>query len=316
MKRFLFALIFLVSCTSSKRSLDEYMKDNGKVKVLASTEMIQDVVKRVGGSYVDTSVLIKSGIDPHSYELVKGDEEKIDRADLLFYNGLGLEHGLSLQQCLKSHPYALAVGSYVQKKYPDKILYKSGVIDPHIWLDISLWKEIIDPITEALSEKDPVHSQLYHRNAESLKEEFLQRHEEILEKLYQVKEETRYLVTSHDGFSYFVRGYLSTDKDENWHERCMAPEGLAPEGQLSLHDIERVVRYILTWNIQVIFQESNVNVDALRKIADACKKQGKEIRISKKPLFGDTMQESKAGYIGMIEHNAEVLFQEWNLSDG
>ena len=88
----------------------DWESPNGKVKILSTTQMIDDVVGQIGGDRVDHICLIEGEIDPHSYELVKGDDEKIGFAQLFFYNGLGLEHGASLHYQIAQHPHAVDSG--------------------------------------------------------------------------------------------------------------------------------------------------------------------------------------------------------------
>ena len=80
--------------------------------------MIDDLVEQVGGEYVDTTVLIKGGFDPHSYQLVEGDDEKFAFADVIFCNGVGLEHGPSLQHYLKTHPKVVFLAIASGRKIP------------------------------------------------------------------------------------------------------------------------------------------------------------------------------------------------------
>ena len=137
----------------------------------------------------------------------------------------------------------------------------------------------------------------------------LQAHLEVEQELHQVPADKRYLVTSHDAFHYFTRAYLR--EEAAWEERCVAPEGLAPEGQLSCRDIQRVVDHLCQHKIAVVFPESNVSRDALKKITSSC---GHKVRICSAPLYGDAMGMPGSGadsYLGMIRHNAKVLGEEW-----
>ncbi len=150
-----FLAISLLCFSCAKRNtlspFREWMKDNGKIKVLSTIAQIGDLAAAVGGDQVDCLVLIPKELDPHSYELVKGDGEKLQRADLILYNGLGLEHGAGLSALLKQSPKAVALGFEIQKLAPNKILEKDGVIDPHIWMDVSLWKLSLQSIVEKIS---------------------------------------------------------------------------------------------------------------------------------------------------------------------
>src|SRR5579872_4447872 len=73
---------------SSKNRLNEWMKESPRVKILSTTAQIGDLAEEIGGERVDGWVLIQGDLDPHSYEIVKGDDEKLARAQLIFYNGL------------------------------------------------------------------------------------------------------------------------------------------------------------------------------------------------------------------------------------
>src|SRR5579871_5638784 len=92
-------LLFLWGCSNSTApsAMDPWVEQNGKLKVLSTTAMIDDVVRQIGRERIDHLPLIMGEIDPHSYELVKGDDEKLSMATLIFFNGLGLEHGASLR---------------------------------------------------------------------------------------------------------------------------------------------------------------------------------------------------------------------------
>lgn len=285
--------------------LKEWMQDSEKSRVLCTTAQIGDVVSAIGGDRVKTWVLIQGDLDPHSYELVKGDDEKLFRSDLIFYNGLNLEHGASLASSLKSSPKAVAVGDEVAKRHPDAILKRGNVIDPHIWMDISMWKLTVDPIVESLSRVDPEGASYYSENARMLSKEMDAIHQKILDSLHQVPENKRYLLTSHDAFRYFARSYLAEKGESDWHKRFASPEGLAPDGQISPVDIQRMVDYLREHQICVLFPESNISRDSIKKIAMSSQELGFEVRVCNEPLYGDST--SGHTYFDMMQKNAEVI---------
>ncbi|MFZ0565379.1 MAG: zinc ABC transporter substrate-binding protein [Chlamydiales bacterium] len=310
MNPFIFIILFLfslfVGCSPLPSRDASWLQRNEKLKVLTTIGMIHDLVREIGGEEVDSMPLIRGGLDPHSYELVKGDDEKFARADLIFYNGLGLEHGLSLRQNLEDNPKAVAVGEALLEKDPSLILKLDGQYDPHIWMDIALWMHTIDPIVDALSRKDPAHAPLFSERGERLKYEMALADQKIFALLQAIPEEKRYLVTSHDALNYFSRHYLSNVDDDDWQERCKAPEGLAPNAQMSLVDIIDMVSHIESYGVSALFPESNVNRDALRKVAHAVKSRGIAIELSQECLYGDAMKEGDS-YLEMIAHNARVI---------
>lgn len=323
----LWTLFCLTACNSSNRANDwkQWKQDNGKLKVLTTTAMIADLVEQVGQEHVDVLALIKGELDPHSYQLVKGDDEKFSSADLIFFNGLGLEHGPSLQQQLYQTSKATGLGDQLQKKHPEKILHYKNQIDPHIWMDITLWVQTIPFIVEELSRQDPAHADDYRKNGEKLSENLLAANREIHDLLAKIPAENRYLVTSHDAFNYFTRAYLSTPAEileNSWHERFAAPEGLAPESQLSATDIQEIILHLAKHRIHVVFPESNVSKDSIRKIVQAAKEKGLNVHIADTYLYADSMGKPGSdadSYVKMIIHNAKAialyLSQEKNHDD-
>jgi len=289
------------------------MEPNGKIKVLCTTAMIHDLVLQVGGEHVDSLTLIKGELDPHSYQLVKGDDEKFSHASLIFFNGLGLEHGPSLQNVLHHNQKAVGLGDALLLNYPDSILYYRGQLDPHIWMDISLWEKTLPYILGALIAKDPAHAETFKDNAQKLSLKMRQAHEETAAQMQEIPQKKRYLVTSHDAFQYFVRAYMASDEERkqgNWTVRCTAPEGLAPESQLSVAEIQALIEHVARYRIQVLFPESNVSKDSIRKIVAAGKAKGLDLKMANEVLYADAMGPpgSQADtYLGMIQYDANVI---------
>jgi manganese/zinc/iron transport system substrate-binding protein len=316
-------LIFsLTSCgreasNSTPSPLEEWITATDRIRVLSTTAMIDDIVGRVGKDRIVHIPLISGEIDPHSYELVKGDDEKLARARIIFYNGLGLEHGASLRYQLESHPHAVAVGEAVKSSDPDQIIYVDHQSDPHIWMDIALWSEIIPSIVEALSIVEPESRSFFQANGDELQSQMLEMHKQVAQELQQVPEAKRYLVTSHDAFNYFTRAYLATPDETTqaeWQIRFEAPEGLAPDGQLGATDIQQIVEHLSLYKIQVIFAESNVSRDSLKKIINACQRKGLTVTIAQGVLFADAMGGIGSGaetYLNMVRHDADVLIAAW-----
>lgn len=319
----LIAIGLMSSCSSDQRNkrqaqFEQWIQNNGKVKVLSTTAMIDDLVKQIGGEYVDHLTLIGGELDPHSYQLVKGDDEKLAFAQIIFYSGLGLEHGPSLHQYLIRNPKAVALGDKIEQLDPKSIVYVHGQKDPHIWMDISLWAKPIPFIVEALSQRDPAHAAYYQANGQKLENEMKEAHQQVKDIMHQVPAQHRYLVTSHDAFNYFARAYFSEEGEVasgEWEKRFAAPEGLAPESQLSATDIKAIIDYLKQYQVHLLFPESNVSRDSIRKIVQAGKEQGLDIQIACCALYADAMGEPGSegdSYIKMILYDARTLAKEMN----
>ncbi len=293
------------SCSSQRSSLKDWMQDTNKLRVLSTTAQVNDLVAAVGGDRVNALVLIQGDLDPHSYELVKGDDEKFAVADLIFYNGLGLEHGASLSSTLRVSSKSIALGEKIANRHPEKILKKGEIIDPHLWMDISVWKLSLEPIVEELVKKDPEGAPYYKENANQFLVEMERVHDEIRSRMLSIPQEKRHLLTSHDAFRYFAKSYLSEIEEQNWEERFAAPEGLSPDGQLSSVNIQKMIEFLKIKRIFVLFPESNISRDSIEKIAAAGKEMGLSVRVCTEPLYGDSM--GGLSYLEMMQSNAELI---------
>lgn len=304
---------FVVICLScSKKPQDsrvnQWMQENNKLKVLSTTAIVGDLVAQVGQDEIDHLVLIHHVMDPHSYELVKGDAEKIERADLIFSNGLGLEHGASLSYALTHHRNHIPLGDHLAQN-SSSILHLGGDIDPHIWMDVSLWSDLVDYVQDTLAQLIPEKSSVFAQNAKALKENLLELDQHIFALMQQVPENKRFLVTSHDAFNYFARRYL-VDAKGNWKQRFCAPEGLAPDGQLGISDIHKIVNHLTQNNIHIVFPESNVAKDSLRKIQEVAKKKNLKVSLCTAAIYGDALGEKGSDaetYFDMMYTNAKTL---------
>src|SRR4030095_4688242 len=64
---------------------------HGKLRVTATTTIVADLVRQIGGDRVEIAALMGAGVDPHLYKASAGDVHRLSRADVIFYSGLFLE---------------------------------------------------------------------------------------------------------------------------------------------------------------------------------------------------------------------------------
>lgn len=304
----IFCFFSFLSCSNQTGTKwKEWMQNQNKIRILSTTVMIHDLVTQIGKEHVFSLPLIDKELDPHSYQLVKGDDEKLSFANIVFYNGLGLEHGASLAYQLQHLSTTVSIGDAIKSHSPEKIIQIGGIDDPHIWMDVSIWMDAIDPILNSLIQLKPQFASEFRKNARQLKKQMLHVHYQILGKMKSIPDEKKFLVTSHNSFNYFTRAYLGNKHE--WEGRFAAPEGLAPEGQLNPLDLQKVIQYLHKHQIHVIFSESNISPDSLKKIAAASNELGWNVKIPKESLYSDAMREEKQGisYLKTMEYNAEII---------
>jgi len=306
----LFAAAAVAGCGggTSANNLDEGNNsgnDSGKLEVLATVNMVGDLVRQVGGDLVNVTELMGPGVDPHQYQPTQGDSVKIDKAKLIFYVGLHLEG--KIQATLEKIDgeegrSAIAVTKDVPK---DKLMddpeeQGSDYHDPHIWFDVTLWSMTVDSVVAGLSAADPENKAKYEANGKVAKTKMAELHNWSKSKVEELAPEKRILVTSHDAYNYFAKAYGFDVK---------ALQGISTVGEAGVADVTKMVDFIKEQKVKAIFVESSVNPDAIERIAqDAGVVVGGE-------LFSDAMGErgkmehglDVGTYEGMIKHNLNTI---------
>jgi ABC-type Zn uptake system ZnuABC Zn-binding protein ZnuA len=186
---------------------------NGKLKVVATTTIVGDVVRNIGGEDIQLDVLLPAGVDVHSFQPTPQDIAKIAGADIIFANGVGLETFLqSMLQNAGSKAKVVSVSDGVKiLKAPDlptsEATAASAGGDPHTWFNpdnVVVWTQ---NIANALSESDPAHAENYSANAQKYQAQLKDLDTWIRGQISQIPEGNRQLVTDHDSFTYFADHY-------------------------------------------------------------------------------------------------------------
>lgn len=271
----------------------------GKLKVLTTTGMIADCAANIGGVHVQTEALMGPGVDPHLYKASAGDVKRLSSADLILYNGLHLEAkmGEVLAQMGKKQK-TRAVAEII----PEDLLLPAGTSghDPHVWFDVTLWKEVSRSVRDALIDADPAHRETFAANHLAYGAKLDQLHREIIALLAPVPAHRRVLITAHDAFGYFGRAY-------GFQVRGL--QGVSTVTETGTRDLQDLAQFIAARKIPALFIESSVprrNIEALQAAVAA---RGFAVAIGGE-LFSDAM--GRAGteegtYLGMVRHNARTL---------
>lgn len=201
-----FILILLVILTLFACGERTPAASDGKLKILATTSIVGDVVSQVGGNLIDLSLLMPVGTDPHDFQPRPQDAAAIIDAQIIFTNGAGLE--AYLQPLLDSTGTA---GKLVEVSAGITLLSLQGnsqlALDPHTWMDpnnVILWTE---NISSALSAVDPSNAGKYKTNAEAYDTSLRNLDGWIHDEVAQIPLQNRLLVVDHAVLDYFAVRY-------------------------------------------------------------------------------------------------------------
>lgn len=280
-----------------------FFTDNNRLSVVCTTTLIADAVKILGGEYVTVACLMGPGVDPHLYRACESDIHKLSSARLIFYNGLHLEGKMSeIFQTMDSlfEQRVIAVSDAINKR--ELIAVAEGVYDPHIWHDVTLWKQVILFVGNKLAQVDPAHMAYYSDNASRFAEQLDQLHKWIHSQVDWLLQEQRILVTAHDAFSYFGRCYGIA---------VVGLQGMSTEAQVGTKDIQNLADYMVLHKIPALFVETSVPERTLMAVKQAVIAKGWSVEFGEQ-LYSDALglKDSNAEtYIDMMRCNVNAIIK-------
>lgn len=274
--------------------------DEGGEGIVVTTNILGDITREIVGDQAEVTVLMKPNADPHSFGISAQEAARLERADLVVHNGLGLEEGIARNVAAAEDAGvpALEVGASV-----DPLPYTSdeseGEPDPHFWTDPARVLMAVDLITEhVVEEVDGVDADTVRANAEAYAGEVEELDAWMGEEFAALPDEDRRLVTNHHVF-----GYLA-DRYDFEVIGAVIPSGttLASPSTSDLKDLSDAVAEA---GVSAVFADSS-QPDRLATVM--AEEAGVEIEVV--PLYSESLTEEGGGaatYLEMMRANTEAI---------
>jgi manganese/iron transport system substrate-binding protein len=243
-----------------------------KLQVVATTSIVADVVRNVGGDLIGLTTLLPLGTDPHTFEPTPQDVAAVTAAHVVFINGAGLEVFLEpLLQSAGEHVAVMPVSRGIallqledarenQEEAGDEHNYRDGT-DPHTWFDphnVIVWTH---NVAHALSALDPDHAAAYAANSGAYEAELQELDAWIREQLAQVPDKNRKLVTDHATFRYFAQQY-------GFEQLGAVFPGYSTLAEPSAQDLAKLEDAIREFDVRAVFVGLTVSPDLAERVAD------------------------------------------------
>lgn len=272
-----------------------------KLQVVATTGMIADTTRRIGGDLVEVKGLMGPGVDPHAYRQTRSDIVALTKADLVLWHGLYLEAQMEeFFHKLEKRGTVVAVTDTLPKAllrghddYDDKF-------DPHVWMDPKLWVYVAERVRDALATQMPEAAAQFEANTVAFLAELNALSDYAENALTSVPQEARILLTAHDAFGYFGQAYGF---------EVMGIQGISTESEAGLNRIGELVDMLVARQIGAVFVESSVSDRSIRALVEGAAAKGHEVKIGGE-LYSDAMGAEgtyEGTYVGMIDHNITVI---------
>lgn len=299
----------------------------GKLKVEASFYPMYEFARSVGGDLADVELLVPSGTEPHDWEPTPQDIAKIEDADLLVYNGAGMESWVDqvldasanakLRTVEASEGLDIMEGSEEEEHEHDHEAgeahshessedhdhdaeeahghdHDHGGLDPHVWLSPKLAAQEVRNIEAAFAKADPDHAAQYKSNADAYVAKLDALDAEFKSGLTGTKRTD--FITQHAAFGYLARDYGLTQ---------VPIAGLSPDQEPSAREMADVVEFAKQHDVKTIFFETLVSSKVAETIATEIGAKTDVLN----PLEGLTSEETAAGedYLSVMRKNLEAL---------
>jgi manganese/iron transport system substrate-binding protein len=228
-----------------------------KPKVVTTFTIIQDIAANVAGSAATVESVTRPGAEIHDYQPTPQDVVRGQEADLLLWNGMGLERWFErFVDNARGIPSAVVSDGVVpmpisEGPYQDKP-------NPHAWMSPGSAVIYIENVRRALAALDPANAPTYAANAQAYTAQVRAMEAPLRARLAGIPEAQRWLVTSEGAFSYLAR-------DLGMREAYLWPINADQQG--TPQQIRRLIDIVRRNKVPVVFSESTVSDRPARQVA-------------------------------------------------
>ncbi len=297
---------------------DEFDKNNIPNKTSKNNQIIDSLLEL-------KKPMMGVGVDPHNYKPLPNHRLIILQSDLIVINGLHLEANMEKAFQLfiskeKTDQLLFNVGEALKDKKKKEInpeytiIQHDGVDDPHIWFNYNLWMEAGELLKEEIKNliKNSEATDETKKQAKGILETNFKKYQtnvrdDIGKAIKELQnnipdKNKRYLVTSHDAFSYF---------GETTGLNIEAIQGTSTQTEASIGDIRRIAQNIKEKQIKAIFTESSMTNNTLQSLKEMVEKDGYQIKMceGEEGLFSDSLN-ANLDYLQTFLHNIKIITEE------
>ncbi|HIR07452.1 MAG TPA: zinc ABC transporter substrate-binding protein [Candidatus Pullichristensenella stercoripullorum] len=284
--------LLLTACSAGAESGGE------PLRVVATDFPCYDLARQVLGSDASLTLLIRPGMDTHTYEPTPADAKAVYEADVLIY--IGGTSDAWVEDMLADAPGVAAVRMMDSVQPLEEAHAEHGhediSYDEHIWTSPVNMRAMLSSVEEALCAADPDGASTYRANAEAYDAQLVQL-DQTFRDLVSGAARTELIFADRFPFLYFAREYgLSY---------VSAFSGCSEEAQPSVQAVAALIDAVEKDGVPVIYVIEMSTGDVARAVAE---QTGAEI-VEMHSCQSVTGEEFEAGetYLSLMTRNVEAL---------
>ena len=234
-----------------------------KIDVFVSILPLKYLVEQVGGDFVDVSVMVKPGADPHTYEPKPKQMVSLSKATAYFTIGITFEDvWLPKFKAVNPKMVIIHADENIEKipmktdSFYSRPDHDHGLLDPHVWTSPPLVKTICKNILTGLVKIDAARQSIYTANHRKFEKEINRIHGE-LQSIFAGKKGLSFMVF-HPAWGYFAEAY-------GLNQIPIEIEGKKPKPA----QLKRLIEYARNHGIKIIFVQPQVSNQNAKIIAKA-----------------------------------------------
>lgn len=244
----------------------------GQISVAATIFPLVDIVRQVGGEYIEVITLVPPGANEHSYALTTQQVAQVGRAKAIFAIGQKLdnhiveplarvhhipivtvEEGIALREYTSLH-HNEAAAPHEEEEHG----HRDSGIDPHYWLTVPNAMAMATTVANTLRELDPIHADQYAANLSDYLGELTSLEQEL--QAISVSAPQKHFIAMHNAWSYLAQHYGF---------ELVATYEPVEGSQPSLQDLQELQTTIAQYKITTFFAEpQKVSSSAVRFLAN------------------------------------------------
>lgn len=326
--------VLITGCTAKTEKKDKGDNTKGKLKVVTTIFPEYDITRAIAKDKVDLELMIKPGVDVHSFTPTPQDIKTVQNSDIFVYGGT--EHDKWVENLTKSidmkNKKVVKLVDGIQQLEEESVdgmkhehhhddkkedehnhdhkhekedehnhKGEEKELDPHYWTSPKNAIQMAKTVTNALVEKDPGNAEFYKENAKN----YIKQLEDVDKELHDVVDKAKIKkVVIADRFPF---RYLF--KDLGLEYRALF-SGCSVESTASAGQIKKMVDYVKENKIPVVYHIEMGKGELAETVA---KNSGAKVKLLHS-IHTVTKEDFDKGvtYIDLMKQNVEALKEGLN----